>query len=61
MSNDIDISKLTHEEIDKLSPDALRRALRSVIRSPGENVMHKNHNSHSNISDIASRGGNVIR
>ena len=44
----VDISNLSASDIDRLSPNALREALKSVLRSPGGELMHRDHNSHSN-------------
>lgn len=58
--DEVDVTKLTDEEIDALPAEALRRALRSVLRAPGMGAMHKNHNSHSNISERAVGEGTVV-
>jgi ribosomal protein L19E len=45
----IDLSKLTTDELDKLSHGALREAVRSVIRDPNLAASHKDHRSHSSV------------
>lgn len=42
------IKDLTLEDIDKLSHEALKAAVKSVIRLPsGDDATHKDHRSHS--------------
>lgn len=45
--------RLRLEDVDQLSHEALKTALKSVIRTKGTistDLMHRNHNSHSNVS-----------
>jgi hypothetical protein len=44
----LDISNLTKEDIDKLDHKVLRDAIKSVIRSGDERLMHQDHLSHGN-------------
>lgn len=45
----IDVTKLSEADIDKLDPNALKEALKAVIRpASGAGLMHRDHNSHSN-------------
>lgn len=52
-SDEIDITRLTEEQIASADKEALRRALRSIMRGRGPQAMHKNHNSHSNEQVLA--------
>lgn len=45
----VDLSKLTPDELDKLSHEALREAVRSVIKDPNIAATHKDHRSHSSV------------
>ena len=45
----VDINKLTPAEVDKMSHEALREAVRSVVRDPNLAASHKDHRSHSSI------------
>ncbi len=51
----VDLSKLSTSDIDKMSHAALRDAVRSVIRNPNVNAMHKDHRSHSSVDARVSR------
>ena len=42
----LDISKMTLDDVDKVSNDVLHSALESVIRRPGEPLNHQSHGSH---------------
>lgn len=47
----IDATTLTAEDVEKLDHDALKEALRSVIRNPTSSMMHQDHRSHSSSSE----------
>jgi hypothetical protein len=47
----VDINKLTPAEVDKMSHEALRDAVRSVIRDPNLAASHRDHRSHSSVAD----------
>ncbi|WP_157579152.1 hypothetical protein [Spirosoma montaniterrae] len=46
-------AKLALDDVENLSHDALKTALKSIIREKGPigtgELMHRNHNSHSNV------------
>ena len=49
----VDIAKLSPEEVDKMGHEALREAVRSVIRDPNLAASHRDHRSHSSTADRA--------
>jgi hypothetical protein len=51
----IDITKLDPEEVDKMGHEALREAVRSVIRDPNLAASHRDHRSHSSVADRTIR------
>ena len=56
----VDISKIKAADIDNMSPDALRAAVRSVVRDPNLAASHRDHRSHSSVdSQLMDRAINV--
>ena len=62
----LDVKNLRLEDLDNLDHDALKEALKSVLRSPTASLQHQDHRSHSSSSgdirvvDIAPSGEKVL-
>ena len=47
----VDLSKMSPAAIDQLSHAALKEAVKSIVRDPNIAASHKDHRSHSSISE----------
>jgi len=55
LPQDLNPTKLSFEDLDKLDNAALKHALQSVIRDPQAPMMHQDHRSHGNTSPAEQR------